>query len=273
MDGKGIGEDGKMMMLMAIGLVMLVLYERGERGHARERVRFAPWGAEDVLFGVAAFFLGLFLCRLILAAFPSGSVQPWAASTLVSLCLAGTCLAVFLNLYVRYGLWPTDMGLQTDRWKHDLLLAWGMVVFLFGLQAPMSELVQYVYERTGEPLERQYVIQQMLDVKSRWGLLVMMAAAVTVAPVCEEIAFRGFVQPWLRRYVGGGWSVTLTAVLFSLMHDPRSKFLAVPFMVFPLAIALGYCRERTQRLTAPILLHALHNLVGVVAVLAARGGP
>jgi hypothetical protein len=267
----GVGEDGNMMVLIAVGFGMLVLYERGERGCARERVRFAPWGAEDVLLAVAVFFFGLLFCRLILAAFPSGTFDAWVPSMMVSVSPGLACLAVFLDLKVRYGLWPADLGLRLDRWAPDLLLALGMVVFLFGLQAPMSDLVKFVYQWAREPFERQYVIQQMLDAQSTWGLAAMMVMAVGVAPVCEEIAFRGLVQPTLRRYVGGGWSVALTAVGFSLIHDPGSKFLAVPVMIFPLALALGYCRERTQRLTAPILLHALHNLVSVVAVLAVRG--
>jgi membrane protease YdiL (CAAX protease family) len=261
-----------MMILIVVGFVMLVLYERGERGCARERVRFTPWGAEDVLFAVAVFFLGLLSSRLILSAFPPGTFDAWVPAMLVSVSMGLACAAVFLELRFRYGLWPADVGLRVERLGPDLLLALGMLVYLLGMRTPMSALVDYVYQSAGEQIQRQYVIQQMLDARSTWGLAAMMVMAAGVAPVCEEIAFRGFVQPFLRRYVGGAGSVVLTAVAFSLMHDPGSKFLAVPVLIFPLALALGYCRERTQRLTAPILLHALHNLVGVVAVLAQRGG-
>jgi membrane protease YdiL (CAAX protease family) len=266
----GYGDWVFMTALLVIGLVLVALYERGGRGCARERVLFSPWGAEDVLLAVAAFFLGLLLLGTLARLFRSAQTQVWVPSMVISLAEILACLVVFFDLSRRYGLGPVDLGLRFERWGHDLFLAAGMLVFVLGLRLPMSGLVHYLYERAGEPFERQFVIQQMLDVRSTWGLRVMVVVAVGAAPVCEEIAFRGFLQPYLRHRMGAAGSIVATAVLFSLIHDPRSKFLAVPFFVFPLALALGYCYERTQRLAAPILLHVLHNLISVVAVLTVR---
>jgi len=43
-----------------------------------------------------------------------------------------------------------------------------------------------------------------------------------------------------------------------------------PVTLFPLALALGYAYHRTQRLSASILLHVLHNLIPVVLLLGER---
>jgi membrane protease YdiL (CAAX protease family) len=267
----GYAEPGFMTWLLAAGLVLLVLWERTEREPGPGRTLFSPWQAEDVLLAIAAFVLGLILFGALVRACHFPDMQVWMPPVVMSLCGVSTCLLVLFHVNRRYGLVPADLGLRFDRWRHDLLLAAGMLVFVFGLQVLMSGYVHYLYERAREPLERQSVIQQMLEERSAWRLAVMVVVAVVVAPVWEEIAFRGFLQPFLRRRLGGTGSIVLTAVLFSLIHEPLSKFLAVPLFVFPLALALGYCYERTQRLAAPILLHMLHNLVSVIAVLAARG--
>jgi membrane protease YdiL (CAAX protease family) len=88
-------------------------------------------------------------------------------------------------------------------------------------------------------------------------------SAVLLAPVVEEIFFRGIIQSMLRQQIGRPWiAVIITATVFGLMH------LAVPYSVPPLiffGITAGYLYERTGRLLAPIVFHMLFNLAQVIA--------
>ena len=55
---------------------------------------------------------------------------------------------------------------------------------------------------------------QLLE--TRADLLVMGALAVTLAPLCEELAFRGFLQPLLVRSLGAAPGILLAAIPFGL---------------------------------------------------------
>jgi len=85
----------------------------------------------------------------------------------------------------------------------------------------------------------------------------------------EEIYFRGYVQTTLKAVfhprwrlfgVSLGWEWPLTAIIFAASHS----VLMVQwwhFAIFFPALAFGFLRARTNGLVAPILFHALSNLV------------
>ena len=54
--------------------------------------------------------------------------------------------------------------------------------------------------------------------ETRTDLMVMGALRVTLAPLCEELAFRGFLQPLLVRSLGAAPGILLAAVPFGLLH-------------------------------------------------------
>ena len=73
--------------------------------------------------------------------------------------------------------------------------------------------------------------------------------------------FRGIVQSMLRRWTRGVWPAVLaSSALFAAFHINQPQ--AIPSL-FALAVALGYSYERTGRLFAPILAHALFNAVNL----------
>lgn len=90
-----------------------------------------------------------------------------------------------------------------------------------------------------------------------WIRALIVATAVVVAPVAEELFFRGILQTRLGdvfpRRLGG---VAVAAVCFGLVHSTQ------PAAVLPLTMMgfiLGMVYERTGSLIAPILVHALFN--------------
>lgn len=98
--------------------------------------------------------------------------------------------------------------------------------------------------------------------------VVLLVALVLVAPVAEEIFFRGVVyNAWLREH-GPRAALIGSAVLFSLIHG--SLFLFVPFLALGIALALLY--RATGSLPAAIALHAGFNAITVLLGLLARYG-
>ena len=83
-------------------------------------------------------------------------------------------------------------------------------------------------------------------------------------PVVEEIVFRGLVQELVHDYVSqrvlGPLSVAnlLTSCLFTGLHFLFHMPLWAALVFFP-SLVFGFFKDRSGRLTAPILLHVFYN--------------
>jgi uncharacterized protein len=93
-------------------------------------------------------------------------------------------------------------------------------------------------------------------------------AAVIIAPFCEEVFFRGFVFPGLRRGMAVGWAILLSSLLFGIAHADPGSF---P-VLFVIGIALAILRWRSLSLWPCILLHTLNNGIAALAIVLAMQG-
>lgn len=75
-----------------------------------------------------------------------------------------------------------------------------------------------------------------------------------VAPVCEELVYRGAVMHYLERY-GRFFAVFVSALLFGMMHGNIAQ---VPF-AFAVGIVLGIVAQEYS-VAASVLVHLLNNL-------------
>ncbi|MGE4318670.1 MAG: JDVT-CTERM system glutamic-type intramembrane protease [Deferribacterales bacterium] len=92
----------------------------------------------------------------------------------------------------------------------------------------------------------------------------MVLVLLVIAPVCEELFFRGFVQDVIRRrLVYGLFGLTLanvlTSVLFACVHLFSWGAFHSLLVFFP-SLAFGYVFDRTGKISLCVLLHALYNL-------------
>ena len=89
------------------------------------------------------------------------------------------------------------------------------------------------------------------------------AAAVLLAPVAEEVLFRGILYPAIKQ-AGHPWvALWGTALLFAAVHMNLVTFL--PLAVLALVLTALY--ERTNNLLAPITAHVLFNALNFVTLL------
>lgn len=101
------------------------------------------------------------------------------------------------------------------------------------------------------------------------GSLIVFAGVV--APIVEELYFRGHLLPAVDRY--GGWAPVLTVALFTLYHfespwESPARFLAV----LPMAWIVWYKRSVRFGVVIHVVLNTLSALGLTAAVIAARGG-
>jgi uncharacterized protein len=98
--------------------------------------------------------------------------------------------------------------------------------------------------------------------------VIIVIAVVLVAPVAEELFFRGVVyNAWLREH-GPRAALVGSSVLFALIHG--SLFLFLPIVALGAALAVVY--RRTGSLPAAIALHAGFNGITVALALLVRYG-
>jgi membrane protease YdiL (CAAX protease family) len=136
----------------------------------------------------------------------------------------------------------------------------------------LSEILTRLLELAGrEP--QAGVVQEAV---SRLDPTVLILAVVLVAPVAEELFFRGVVlNAWLREY-GERRAVLGSAALFAAIHaDIRSTDALIGSVVqvipiFGLGIALALVCLRTRSLLAPMAMHASFNAISLTLALLAR---
>jgi len=87
------------------------------------------------------------------------------------------------------------------------------------------------------------------------GLLVAMVLGAVVAPVAEEIFFRGFLYTGLRARWGKWAGLIITSLLFSLMHVLPGVLVPIFFM----GLILGWLYERTGSIWPAVIVHGLNN--------------
>ncbi|MGC3999631.1 MAG: CPBP family intramembrane metalloprotease [Anaeromyxobacter sp.] len=92
--------------------------------------------------------------------------------------------------------------------------------------------------------------------------VVVTASAVLLAPLCEELAFRGYLQRTFTLRRGPALAVAASAVLFALLHLNPVLF---PSLVV-LGLVWGWVNWRTGSVWPSIIAHAVNN--GLVSGLA-----
>jgi CAAX amino terminal protease family. len=82
-----------------------------------------------------------------------------------------------------------------------------------------------------------------------------------LAPLAEELAFRGMLYGWL----AGRWSNLAAFVLSSLAFALAHAELLHILLVLPLGFWFGYLRWRTGSLVPTIVAHMINNTIAVAA--------
>jgi membrane protease YdiL (CAAX protease family) len=138
----------------------------------------------------------------------------------------------------------------------------------------LGALLQIVLERLGHPL----VPGILDDAIARLDPTALVLAVVLIAPIAEEIFFRGLVlNAWMREY-GERFGIIGSAALFGVIHADTSSTEALitsvarVLPIFGLGLALAFIYRRTGSLLSAIGLHMGFNALSIAIALAQRLG-
>ena len=88
----------------------------------------------------------------------------------------------------------------------------------------------------------------------------MAAFGITLAPLLEELFFRGLLYPLLGRAFGVVTGVALTAAAFAAIHGAQLGYAWAPVLsIFVVGVAFTVVRVRTSSVAASFLMHCGYN--------------
>lgn len=105
------------------------------------------------------------------------------------------------------------------------------------------------------------------NITDQTGYLLAFTTLVVIAPIAEELLFRGYLYGKLRGHVPMYAAILMTSVLFALVHMQWN----VGLNVFALSIVMCGLREITGSIWAGILLHMAKNAVAFYILFAGSG--
>ena len=173
------------------------------------------------------------------------------------------CTYVFYIVRVGYHQSITALGLSLVNLSGNIKQ--GIKRYLVTL--PVIMLAGFVINRIssyyGINPDMQDVVKWILEEDSLLVLSSLVFFGIIIAPMIEEIIFRGFLQSALKNYLGNRYAILVSASLFAGVHMDIFAF----FQILILGLLLGYLYEKTQTLAASVVVHILHNSLTLIFLL------
>ncbi len=207
-----------------------------------------------IVVGVAVFFLGV----------PRSDFNADSASSAKSghvLVSSQAIWSVFAMLYffVMLRLRGSSPFWKTMGWRklHFEGQPTGVTIGRFlGAGAVLAIMVSYASRFLGDTGELP--IEEMF--KARPTVIALMAFGILVAPLVEEMMFRGFLYPLIARRFGVGSGIVVTGLLFGAMHAQQlGGAWGQVSLLMGVGIILTWVRAKTGSVTASYLVHLGYN--------------
>ncbi|WP_162175102.1 CPBP family intramembrane glutamic endopeptidase [Fodinicurvata fenggangensis] len=162
-------------------------------------------------------------------------------------------LVLFLVIILRRGLSLKALGFvpSSQSWiLRGVLLAIAAI--------PAVAVVNIIVSSfKGAPLENPQMDLLNPGELSAGPVLLTLFAAGLVAPIVEEVVFRGFFYGWLRTRYGQALSMVVSAGLFSLLHGIA---ILIPAL-FVVGLMLSWIYEKSKSLWPAIVMHSAFNCI------------
>jgi membrane protease YdiL (CAAX protease family) len=177
---------------------------------------------------------------------------------------AGSAVAVALGSLVLYGWQGAAAWLFSLRNAGRSLVLWGFrrPTRAYFWVVPLGLVGVYAFGIAHDVVvhpKQQAIVGEFPH--SVIGAAMFVLVAVVMAPLFEEIVFRGFLFRGLANSWGWVWGALVSAGIFGAAHLQLDVFLPLAALGFVLAWAY----HRTGSLWTNITMHSLFNLIAVVA--------
>jgi uncharacterized protein len=252
-------EANSSLLLPLLGFLLLLSFYGwlAYRSSAHARLTTKPFGVPDA---ICAGILSLWMINVIWQSFGASQAITLQAIVGNSIVYTSLILGIFGVIGFQkksaieiFGLEPSLFPKAAGTGLLWLVLAYPLILAAQGL-------VQKIF---GSADDSQLIVKYFLehpDLKHRAAVIFM---AVILAPVAEEVIFRGYFYGVIRRYGGRLPALLTSSLLFASIHVHLPSLLGLGI----LAIILCLVYERTGSLWASITMHAAFNASTIVVLI------
>jgi len=233
----------------------------------RPRSTWKWW--EAILVFLVGLVLGGLVATPILVVFGTGNA-PTVATNVVAELVPGALLVLWLRTYHKE--WKGAIGFPT-REKAPGEIARGIgfglvlyVVIAFGIGLILTLIFE---QASGKNAHTPQQLPSLSGIGVFWAAVL----ALLVAPVVEELFFRGCLFRSLRDRHGFPLAAVVSALCFGAVHfvpGPwQDTLLLMTIMVFT-GLGLAWFYDRRGNIVASMAAHATFNLIGLILILSTR---
>jgi uncharacterized protein len=225
--------------------------------------RFPAWSGWDVL-AIAVFGVFCLLVLIVLAVLATGvltsgktlSVDDFAHNpAIIRASLGGQAaayLVVLVSMLVLVRTRAKESFAQGIEWNWPRASAAVFFVSGIALALAVDGLSRFL------PLPKSLPIEDLFS--NRTNAYLMAVFGISLAPLLEELFFRGLLYPVLRRRVGLTIAVLLTALGFAGIHSVQLGYAWAPILsIFVVGVVFTLIRQRWSSVGASFLMHCGYN--------------
>jgi membrane protease YdiL (CAAX protease family) len=177
-----------------------------------------------------------------------------------TLCFQGATLVLVHAFLREHGMtWKEGFGLNC-RWREALVFG-GLIALIFlpiGWQLQRGSAM--LMDRFQLHPQEQQAVQALRTTMTWVDRFTLGAVAIVLAPIAEELLFRGILYPAVKQAGFPRLALWTTSLLFAAIHGNLAIF--IPLAVLAILLTLLY--EKTNNLLAPITAHGLFNALNFI---------
>ncbi len=222
-----------------------------------------PWPAERF----TRHFLGLLACLyagLTLGSFAqfyaghAAGHNPTWHTVIATLSFQGAVVALSWPFLREHKMRYRDAFGLPVRWQWAALYGFLWVCIFLPLGMALQSVSFQLLSRLGTKPEPQQIVQVLAHTNTWRDQLAIGVTALVLAPIGEELFFRGILYTALKQAGFPRLALWGTAALFAVLHGNLPAFVSLLL----LAVLLTILYEKTGNLLAPICAHSFFNVFG-----------
>lgn len=163
------------------------------------------------------------------------------------------------------GRHPNHVFGLKNRSRKYIVITTMIGMFVAYIAVFIGSVISSLLLSTREPKKEnlQEIVQTLMandDISLKISIAV---SAIIFAPLIEEVIFRGYIYPVIKRFSHPIFSCVITSLLFAVIHSNIEGLMPL----FLLAIVLTIFYEVSKSIWVPILMHACFNGVNTISIL------
>ncbi len=255
------------VILLIIGTSALLWIKKllgGKEIEAAEREPLPAWpiGWTNFLIFVCAIITAIFFMQILVGSLFANTINAADGELTMGTAILSVCILHIPMLGVFFGLrrgYPLHYSGSLNRTRMTFGRAFPRALVLFVRFVPVIWIASLIWGGIIHLLDVKAPPQPLVTLFAEGGnilgMILLTLFAVVLAPISEELLFRGCLYRFLKSKTNIPFAFLISGTLFSLMHANLATF--VPLMV--IGILLAYLYEEEGNILVPMCFHACFN--------------